>query len=117
MNWPPNTSNFISHFKYKHPNILNDINKDNNKNININNEESNNNSNITQENDVQTEHQSFSSGRQKNNIGSIPSVGHSNLKNLQQDLQIALLKYKKTLQIFSSWKHNCFYKSNNNIYI
>ena len=36
----------------------------------------------------------------------------SNLKNLQQDLQIALLKYKKTLQIFSTWKHDTFLAGN-----
>lgn len=39
--------------------------------------------------------------------------GSSNLKNLQQDLQIALLKYKKTLQVFSSWKHDSFYAKEN----
>ena len=66
-----------------------------------------------QENNSQTEQQSFSSGPGKSNTGSLSSVGHSNLKNLQQDLQIALLKYKKTLQIFSSWKHDRFSKINN----
>ena len=82
----------------------------------------NNNANLIQENSSQTEHSSISSDREKNTTppgvgplsGSLPSSGHSNLKNLQQDLQIALLKYKKTLRIFSSWKHDSFYKSNNN---
>ena len=66
-----------------------------------------------QENNSQTEHESVSSSPGKSNTGSLSSVGHSNLKNLQQDLQIALLKYKKTLQIFSSWKHDRSYKTNN----
>ena len=72
----------------------------------------NNSSSPTQENNLQTKHQSLSSGSEKNNTSSLSSVGHSNLKNLQQDLQVALLKYKKTLQIFSSWKDYSFYKNN-----
>ena len=52
-------------------------------------------------------------GQSEHNENIKNNSSSSNLKNLQQDLQIALLKYKKTLQVFSTWKHDSYVMQSN----